>query len=75
MYRMKSLDPIFCYFFVGGLIQLVVREILQKQRVAPWIGNIQRTVQQVLTTFMRNHLPPLVVANRMALERIGSSQN
>jgi len=54
----------------GGLIQLVVREILHQQHVAPWIGNIQRTVHQVLTTSLRDHLPPLIVANHMALERI-----
>ena len=54
----------------GGLIQLVVREILRQRRVAPWIMNIQRTVHQVLTASARDHLPPLIVANRMALERI-----
>ena len=54
----------------GGLIQLVVREILHQRRLAPWIENIQRTVHQVLTASLRDHLPPLIVANRMALERI-----
>jgi len=56
----------------GGLIQLVVREVLHQRRVAPWIGNIQRTVQQVLTASVRDRLPPLIVANRMALEKIGT---
>ncbi len=56
----------------GGLIQLVVREILHQRRLAPWIGNIQQTVQEVLTTALRNHQPPLIVANRMALERINT---
>ncbi len=54
----------------GGLIQLVVREILHQRRVAPWLANIQETVYQVLTTSTRDHLPPLIVANRMALDRI-----
>ena len=54
----------------GGLINLVVREILHQRRVAPWIKNIQRTVHHVLTTSAHDHLPPLIVANRMALERI-----
>ena len=54
----------------GGLIQLVVREILHQRRVAPWIGNIQRTVHQVVTTALQDHLPPLVIANRLALEKI-----
>ncbi len=54
----------------GGLIQLVVREILHQRRVAPWIKNIQQTVQQILTTALQDHLPPLIVANRIALERI-----
>ncbi len=56
----------------GGLIQLVVREVLHQRRVAPWIANIQRTVQQVLLASAREHLPPLIVANRMALEKIGA---
>ncbi len=56
----------------GGLIQLVVREVLHQRRVAPWISNIQRTVQQVLTASLRDHLPPLIVANRLALEKIGT---
>ena len=54
----------------GGLIQLVVREVLHQRRVAPWVANIQRTVQQVLTASARDHLPPLIVANRMAMEKI-----
>ena len=56
----------------GGLIQLVVREVLHQRRVAPWIGNIQRTVHQVLMESLRDRLPPLIVANRMALEKIGT---
>jgi len=54
----------------GGLIQLVVREILHQRRVAPWMRTIHRTVHQVLTTSVQEDLPPLIVANRMALERI-----
>ena len=56
----------------GGLIQLVVREILHQRRVAPWIANIQGTVHKILTASLRDHLPPLVVANRMALKKIWS---
>ena len=56
----------------GGLIQLVVREVLHQQRVAPWISNIQQTVQQVLTQSLRDRQPPLIVANRIALEKIGA---
>lgn len=56
----------------GGLIQLVVREVLHQRRVAPWISNIQRTVQQVLTTSVRDRQPPLIVANRLAKEKIGT---
>ena len=55
----------------GGLIQLVVREILHQRRLAPWFVNIQRTVQRVLTASLQANLPPLVVADRMALEKIG----
>lgn len=55
----------------GGLIQLVVREVLHQRRLAPWLGNIQRTVYQVLTASVQANLPPLVVADRMALEKIG----
>ena len=54
----------------GGLIQLVVREILHQRRLAPWIRNIQQTVHQVLTASVRDRLPPLIIANRMASERI-----
>ena len=54
----------------GGLIQLVVREIMLQRRVAPWIANIHRTVQQILTTALHEHLPPLIIANRIALKRI-----
>ncbi|MDT7042862.1 Leu/Phe/Val dehydrogenase [Candidatus Nitronereus thalassa] len=56
----------------GGLIQLVVREVLHQRRVASWINNIQRTVRQVLTESLRDNLPPLIVANRLALEKIGT---
>jgi leucine dehydrogenase len=54
----------------GGLIQLYVREVLHQRRLAPWIANIQRTVHLVLSASHRDQLPPLVVANRMALEKI-----
>ena len=56
----------------GGLIQLVIREVLQQRQVAPWIANIQQTVQQILTESIRDHLPPLIVANRLALKKIGT---
>jgi len=56
----------------GGLIQLVVREVLHQRRVAPWLANIQRTVRQVLTESERDGLPPLIVANCLALETIES---
>jgi len=57
---------------VGRQIQLVVREVLHPRRVVPWIGNIPRTVQQVLTPSVRDRLPSLLVANRMSLEKIGT---
>ncbi len=56
----------------GGMIQLVVREVLHQRQVAPWISNIQRTVQQVLTQSLKDSQPPLIVANRIALEKIGT---
>ena len=55
----------------GGLIHLYVNEILHQRRLAPWITNIQRTVHRVLTESLQADLPPLVVADRMALEKIG----
>ncbi len=54
----------------GGLIQLVVRELLQQRQVAPWIAKIHQTVHQVLTIALQDHIPPLIVANRLALGRI-----
>jgi len=54
----------------GGLIYLVVREILHQRRLAPWMLNIERTVQQVLAASLQEQLPPLVVANRMALQKL-----
>jgi len=54
----------------GGLIYLVVREILHQRRLAPWMLNIERTVKQVLAASLQEQLPPLVVANRMALQRL-----
>jgi leucine dehydrogenase len=54
----------------GGLIHLFVREILHQRRVAPWILNIERTVHQVLAASLQEQLPPLVVANRMALQKL-----
>lgn len=56
----------------GGLIHLVVREILHQRRVAPWINNIERTVLEVLTTALEQQLPPLVVADRMAGQKLES---
>ena len=55
----------------GGLIQLFVRDILHQRRMAPWIIKIQRTVHQVLSASLRDRVPPLLVANRMTLEKIG----
>ncbi len=57
----------------GGLIHLVVREILHQRKVAPWLKNIERTVHQVLTTSSQKGLPPLIVANRMSLQRLDHS--
>lgn len=54
----------------GGLIHLVVREILHQRRVAPWIKKIEGTVQQVLSVALEQELPPLVVADRMALHTL-----
>ena len=54
----------------GGLIQLYVREILHQRRLAPWIENIKRTVHEILSTARQEHLPPLVAANQIALEKI-----
>jgi len=54
----------------GGLIYLVVREILHQRRLAPWMLNIERTVKQVLVASLQEQLPPLVVANRMALQKL-----
>lgn len=56
----------------GGLIHLVVREILHQGRVAPWIKNIERTVQQVLSRALEQQLPPLVVADRLARQKLES---
>jgi len=54
----------------GGLIHLFVREILHQRRLVPWILNIERTVHQVLSASFQKQLPPLVVANRMALQKL-----
>ncbi len=54
----------------GGLIQLVVKEILLQQQVEPWIANIGKTVQQVLSLSSKEQLPPLVMANRLALQKL-----
>ncbi|MDR4495128.1 MAG: Leu/Phe/Val dehydrogenase [Nitrospirales bacterium] len=56
----------------GGLIHLVVREILHQRGVAPWINNIERTVQRVLSVALEQQLPPMVVADRMAREKLGA---
>ncbi|WP_454064121.1 Leu/Phe/Val dehydrogenase [Candidatus Nitrospira salsa] len=72
-YRVMKRDIVHVPDYVlnaGGLIQLVVREMLHQRRVVPWIKKIQPTVHEVLTTALREHLPPLIVANRMALERM-----
>jgi leucine dehydrogenase len=54
----------------GGLINLFVGEILHQRRLAPWILNIERTAHEVLSASLREQLPPLVVANRMALQTL-----
>ena len=54
----------------GGLIHLFVREILHQRRVTPWILNIEQTVHRVLSASFQEQLPPLVMANRMALQKI-----
>lgn len=54
----------------GGLIHLFVKEILHQRRLAPWISNIARTVHQVLSVSSQKRLPPLVVANRMAMQKL-----
>lgn len=54
----------------GGLIHLFVKEILHQRRMAPWISNIERTVHQVLSVSFQKRLPPLIVANQMALKKL-----
>ena len=54
----------------GGLIHLYVHEILHQRRLAPWISNIGRTVHQVLSASFQKQLPPLIMANQMALQRL-----
>jgi glutamate dehydrogenase/leucine dehydrogenase len=55
----------------GGLIHLVVREILRQRQVALWLAKINDTVHDVVTAALREHLPPLMVANRLALQKLG----
>ncbi len=50
----------------GGLIHLYVKEILHQRRLAPWISNIGKTVDQVLSASFQKQLPPLIMANQMA---------
>ena len=54
----------------GGLIHLFVKEILHQNRVASWIRNIEQTVSQVLSASVQKQLPPLVVANQVALQKL-----
>ena len=54
----------------GGLIHLYVNEILHQRRLAPWISNIGRTVHQVLSASFQKQLPPLIMADQMALQRL-----
>ena len=54
----------------GGLIHLYVNEILQQQRLAPWITNIGKTVDQVLSASFQKQLPPLIMANQMAGQKL-----
>lgn len=58
----------------GGLIYLYVREILHQRRLASWFLNIEETVRQVLSVSVQKQLPPLVVANRIVLQKTGISE-
>ncbi|MGD9850648.1 MAG: Glu/Leu/Phe/Val dehydrogenase [Nitrospirales bacterium] len=55
----------------GGLIHLVVREILHQRSVMPWIKKIEGTVHEVLTVSFEERIPPLMVANRLAEQKLG----
>ncbi len=54
----------------GGLIHLYVKEILHQRRLAPWISNIGRTVEQVLSASCEKQLPPLIMADQMAKQKL-----
>ena len=72
-YRLMKRDILHVPDYVlnaGGLIHLVVREMLHQRRMAPWFVKIQRTVHRVLKASLQANLPPFVVADRMALEKI-----
>ncbi len=57
----------------GGLIHLYVKEILHQRRLAPWISNIGKTVDQVLSASFQKQLPPLIMANQMAGQKLQRS--
>lgn len=57
----------------GGLIYLAVREILHQRRLAPWMAKIEHTVQEVLAASLQEQLPPLIVANRLALRKLAAA--
>ena len=59
----------------GGLIHLVVREILRQRQVKPWLKTIETTVREVLTTSIQKGIPPLVMTNRLAKQKIRHSMN
>ena len=72
-YRLMKRDILHVPDYVlnaGGLIHLVVREMLHQRRMAPWFVKIQRTVHRVLKEALETKLPPLVVADCRALEKI-----
>ena len=54
----------------GGLIHLYVHEILHQRRLAPWISNIGKTVDQVLKSSFQKQLPPLIMVNQIAAQKL-----
>ena len=54
----------------GGLIHLYVNEILHQKQLAPWISKLGQTVDHVLSTSVQQKLPPLIMANQMAEQKL-----
>ena len=54
----------------GGLIQLYVKEILQEQELTLWIEQIAATLEKIFSISRKEKKPPLLVAHRLAEERI-----